>query len=174
MVKNPPANAGDANWTPGSGRSPGVRNGNPLQYSCLENSMDRRAWQATVHIVAKSQTGLSNSAHMHRPTNEGIKKKFRMYCHFCAFQNFKYSAILCYSLRDIALFIGILFGKEEKLNFLPLCCSYHDSFLSMCQSKDSISYDNYFNYTFRNWRNILLPCLSKSCWNPNLVKSQEQ
>ena len=44
-----------------SGRSPGEGNGNPLQYSCLENSMTRRAWQATVHGVAKGQTGLSNS-----------------------------------------------------------------------------------------------------------------
>ena len=43
---------------PGSGRSPGERNGNPLQYSCLENSMDRRAWWATVDGVAKSRTGL--------------------------------------------------------------------------------------------------------------------
>ena len=51
-VKNPPANAGDLRDTdsiPGSGRSPGGGNGNPLQYSCLENPMDRRAWQATVH-----------------------------------------------------------------------------------------------------------------------------
>ena len=42
-------------FDPGSGRSPRVGNGNPLQYSCLENSMDRRAWQATIHGVAKSQ-----------------------------------------------------------------------------------------------------------------------
>ena len=41
VVKNPPANAGDMDLIPGSGRSPGVGNGNPLQYSCLENSMDR-------------------------------------------------------------------------------------------------------------------------------------
>ena len=45
---------------PGSGRSPGEGNGNPLQYSCLENSMDRGAWRATVHGVAKSQTRLSD------------------------------------------------------------------------------------------------------------------
>ena len=43
-VKNPPANAGDMGSTPGSGRSPGGGKGNPLQYSCLENSMDRKAW----------------------------------------------------------------------------------------------------------------------------------
>ena len=57
VVKNPPANAGgarDASSIPGSGRSPGEGNGNPLQYSCLGNPMERRAWQA--HGVAKSQT----------------------------------------------------------------------------------------------------------------------
>ena len=52
MVKNPPASAGDtrdAGSVPGSRRSPGEENGNPLQYSCLENPMDREAWWATVH-----------------------------------------------------------------------------------------------------------------------------
>ena len=53
-------NAGDLGSVPGLGRSPGEGNGNPLQYSCLENSMDRGAWQATVHWVAKSRTRLSN------------------------------------------------------------------------------------------------------------------
>ena len=46
-------NAGDSCLIPGSGRSPGEGNGNPLQYSCLENSMDRGAWQARIHGVAK-------------------------------------------------------------------------------------------------------------------------
>ena len=57
MVKNPPANTEDARDTgsiPGSGRSPGGGNGNLLQDSCLENPMDRGAWQATVHGVSKS------------------------------------------------------------------------------------------------------------------------
>ena len=54
MVKNQPVNAGDVNSVPGSGRSPGERNGNPLQYSCLDNPMARGAWQATVHGVAES------------------------------------------------------------------------------------------------------------------------
>ena len=49
-------NVGDLGSVPRSGRSPGEGNGNPLQYSCLENSMDRGAWQATVHWVAKYQT----------------------------------------------------------------------------------------------------------------------
>ena len=57
MVKNPPGNAEDARdlgSIPGSGRSPGGGNDNPLQCSCLENHLDRGAWQATVHGVAKS------------------------------------------------------------------------------------------------------------------------
>ena len=56
LIKNPPANAGDIRDTgsiPGLGRSPREGHGNPLQYSCLENPMDRGAWRATVHGVAK-------------------------------------------------------------------------------------------------------------------------
>ena len=53
MIKNQPANAGDMGSILGSGRSPGEGNGNPLQYSCLGNPIDRRAWQATVHGVTK-------------------------------------------------------------------------------------------------------------------------
>ena len=60
VVKNPPANAGDKGSIPGLGRSPGERNGNPLQYSCLGNPMDREAWQATVHKSQKSWTQLSD------------------------------------------------------------------------------------------------------------------
>ena len=54
--KNLPANTGNVGLIPGSVRSPGEGNGNPLQYSCLGNPMDRGAWQATVHGVTKSQT----------------------------------------------------------------------------------------------------------------------
>jgi len=59
VVKNPVDNAGDVRdmgSTPGLGRSPGEVNGNPVQYSCLENPMDREVWWATVHRVAKSLT----------------------------------------------------------------------------------------------------------------------
>ena len=61
VVKKPPANAGDKRdmgSIPGSGRSPGGGHNNPLQYSCLENPMDRGAWWATVHRVAKNWTQL--------------------------------------------------------------------------------------------------------------------
>ena len=63
MVKNLPTNAADARdegLILGSGRLPGVGHGNPLQYFCLENSMGRGAWQATVPGAAKSRTGLSD------------------------------------------------------------------------------------------------------------------
>ena len=56
VVKNPPANTGDAGLIPGLGRSPGEGNGNPLQYSCLGNPMDKGVWLITVHGVTKSQT----------------------------------------------------------------------------------------------------------------------
>ena len=56
MVKNPSANTGEAGSIPVLGRSPGEGNGSPLQYSYLENPMDRGAWRATVHGVAKSWT----------------------------------------------------------------------------------------------------------------------
>ena len=58
VVKNLPANAGDLGSIPGWGRCPGGGNGNPLQYSCLENPVDTGAWWATVHGVSKSQTRL--------------------------------------------------------------------------------------------------------------------
>ena len=62
--KAPACNVGDPGSIPGSGRSPGEGNGNPLQYSCLENPMDRGAWQATVDGVAKSRTRLSNLTYL--------------------------------------------------------------------------------------------------------------
>ena len=67
-------NAGDPGSIPGSGRSPGEGNGNPLQYSCLANSMDAGAWWATVHGVPKSQTRLSDFN-----VNVPILKKFRYF-----------------------------------------------------------------------------------------------
>ena len=60
VVKNPPAMAGDVGLIPGSGRSPGEGNGNPLQYSCLGNPMDKEAWQLQSMGLQKSQIWLSN------------------------------------------------------------------------------------------------------------------
>ena len=60
-IKKSACNAGNPGWISGSGRSPEEGNGYPLQYSCLENTIDRGAWQATFHGVIRSQTRLSNS-----------------------------------------------------------------------------------------------------------------
>ena len=60
VIKNPPSNAGDLGSIPGSERTPGGGDGNPLQYSCLGNPMNRGAWQATVYGVTKSWTRLSD------------------------------------------------------------------------------------------------------------------
>ena len=60
MVKNPPVNSGDTGLIPGSGRSPAGGNGNPSQYSCLGDTMDRGTWQATVAWGCKSQTQLTD------------------------------------------------------------------------------------------------------------------
>ena len=75
LVKNLPANAGDAEDTgsiPGWGRSPGEGNGNLLQHSCLENPMDRGAWQATVHVVTKSGTCLRRLSTRTREVHEAF------------------------------------------------------------------------------------------------------
>ena len=63
VVKNPPANAGDAGLIPGSGRSPGGGNENPLQCSCLENPKDRGAWRAIVHGVTKQSDTTEHTVH---------------------------------------------------------------------------------------------------------------
>ena len=68
VVKNPPANAGnirDAGWIPGLGRSSGGGHGYPLQYSCLENPVERRDWCATVDRIAKNLTVLNHFACIH-------------------------------------------------------------------------------------------------------------
>ena len=68
-------NEGDLGLIPGSGRSPGEGKGNPLQYSCLENPMHRRAWWATIHGVAKSWTRLSDT-HTHTHTLQKKKQEY--------------------------------------------------------------------------------------------------
>ena len=73
--KESACNAGDMGSVPGSRRSPGEGTGNPFQYSCLENSLDRGAWRVTVHGVAKSQTQLSDNIHTHTEDSEIIPSK---------------------------------------------------------------------------------------------------
>ena len=78
MVRNLPANAGDGGdlgLIPGSGISPGGDHGNPFQYSCLENPIDRGAWWSTVHRVAKSQTRLKQLSTVHKGTLMKVHKR---------------------------------------------------------------------------------------------------
>ena len=78
MVKNSPVNAGDLRGTGsilGSGRSPGREYGNPLWYSCLENSMDKGAWQATVYSITKSWTRLKRVSTQHTSTHMKALRK---------------------------------------------------------------------------------------------------
>ena len=103
MAKNPPANAGDvrhASLIPGSGRSSGGGHDNPLQCSCLENPMDRGAWRAAVHSVAKSWTGLKRlsthtgmqqQAHV-RPIDGGEQRKKKGGC-FLLLNTFYFMAV---------------------------------------------------------------------------------
>ena len=79
VVKNLPVNAGDTGSIPRSGRYTGEQNGNPLQYSCLGNPMDKGAWQAVVHGVTKSQTRLIDLACTH---NTSSNSKLLMIKHF--------------------------------------------------------------------------------------------
>ena len=84
VVKRPPASAGEAgdrSLIPGSGRSPGGGNGNPLQYSCLEHSMERGAWWATIHGVAKSLTKLTLHFTLHTLLCTDLSHGF--YFNFC-------------------------------------------------------------------------------------------
>ena len=86
VVKNAPSNAGDVGSVPRSERSPEEGNGNPLEYSCLENSMDRRAWQATVHGVTKSWMDTTKRVNSHAGT------------HVSLFYTLSYNPVLCYLL----------------------------------------------------------------------------
>ena len=72
VVKNLPANARDAGLNPGLGRSPGLGNDSPLQYSCLENSMDRGTWQATIHGAAVSDMTEHSSSSMNTGVHVGM------------------------------------------------------------------------------------------------------
>ena len=87
MVKNLPANAEDTGSISGLGRSPGERNGNPLQYSCLGNPMEREAWRATVHGVTKESDitdRLNKTTRNTKGSSDESKinpEVFRIYCH---------------------------------------------------------------------------------------------
>ena len=106
--KNSPCNAGDQGSSPGLGRSPGGGHGNPLQYSCLENLMDIRAWQATVHRLAESDT-TEVTEHTGTHAGELVLPNFETY--------YKYTELtMCGSIRSSGIEPRIhsllMFGQE--------------------------------------------------------------
>ena len=133
VVKNLPANAGDlgdVGWIPGLGRSPGGRNGNPFQYSCLENPMDWGAWWATVHGVTKSQTRLSSSVH----TCTDVKKSCtnsatNPYIHICIrFTN----CITLLKITPALFFLSLSFFSEPFESKLQILRSLTPTYYIWC------------------------------------------
>ena len=121
VVKNLPANAGDmtvAVSIPGSGRSPRGGNGNPFQYSCLENTMDRGAWQATVHGVAKSQTWLKQlSTHKQGPLDpKAFWSKFLLYPDGRLYGSLGYHSLNAIGTLHWILMV-ILLGRHHDFHF---------------------------------------------------------
>ena len=132
VVKNLPTSVGDASLIPGLGRSPGEGNSNPLQYSCLENPMDREAWWSVVHGVAKSWTWLSNCTCTLIPGKYNwISKVMQLYIHIyvCVWidtlfhyrllQGIEYS-FLCYSIDPHYLFYTCTMFLKWTSNYTPI------------------------------------------------------
>ena len=127
VIKNLPANAGvtgDVGSTPESGRSPGAGNGNLLQYSCVEKSIDREAWQATVHGAAKSWTLLSYWAGTHTHT--------RTHTHAHAHTHARTHTRACTHTRAHTHTINQLFHNQLIGLFIHSTCIYWTS--TICQS----------------------------------------
>ena len=108
-VAAPASNAGDLGSIPGSGRSPGEGNGNPLQYSCLENPMGGGAWWTTVHGVAKRRTRLSDFSHS--------LSEFFSYC-IPQIQNF------CLVLFIVSVSLLIFLICSSIIFLIPFSCLY--------------------------------------------------
>ena len=122
-VENLPANAGDEGSIPGSERSPGDQNGNPLQYSCLGNPMDREAWRATILSIIKSQTQLSTHAHIQLSLIFFIQFNIKRCCQ---------SNLFCLSYKQGFLktqFFNSLFSSQIKIYNLG---AFHCMTLIVC------------------------------------------
>ena len=123
-------NAGDLDSIPGSGRSPGERNGNPLQYSCLENPMGRGAWGATVRGVTKSRTWLSDfTFHFHIvpclvltvaswPANRFLRRQVRWSGIPISLRVFQF--VVIHTVK------GFSIVNEAKVDFLEFPCFFYD------------------------------------------------
>ena len=111
VVKNSPANVGDEGSIPGSGRSPGERNGNPLQCSYLGNLIDRAAWQATVHGVTESDTPWQLNS-----CNNGADLQYHVSFR-CSAQRFIFWFLNCY-LLNTCCFPGTMLSAVQTSLFL--------------------------------------------------------
>ena len=107
VVKNLPANSGDMDLIPGLGRSPGERNGNPFQYSCLGNPMDRGDWGAIVHEVTKSWTRLSDWITTTYLEKELLSWSYGYFQPFCRLQNYSSKRLYQFPLQPARLRIFI-------------------------------------------------------------------
>ena len=127
VVKNPPANAGDTRdlgSIPGSGRSPREGKGNPLQYSCLENPMDRGAWRAMVHSVSQSRTDVTKHIPPRPPMGLNLSDKW---CGLAQFLKSSFQLTLtlylltnwCFGLRHAGGACELLVRLWEGLQFCP-------------------------------------------------------
>ena len=164
LVKNRPTHTGDvedAGSVPGSGRSPGEGNGNPLQYSCLGNPPDRGACQAiTVHGVAKSQTRLSRCTHTSRKNRVALQP-FKLYCKWRALTSDNRSSPLptlklvhCFPADGKWLETGtVSFLTPQYLTFIgagKVKASVAQSCLTLCDPTDC-SHQAYLSLNF-SWQ----------------------
>ena len=121
VVKNSPANAGDVGLTPGLGRCPGGGHGNPLQYSCLVNPVDRGAWWATFHRVAKSRTWLRRfnmHAHLRQKVGGACSHTgpYPDYVQPVDFSSVSFRSRLTHTQRERPVWIGQLFESSANYN----------------------------------------------------------
>ena len=134
MVKNMLANAGDSRdpgFIPRSGRSPKVGNGTPLQYSCLEKSMGRGAWQAVVHGAAKSPTQLSDWAHViHHATV--VTLSFCLLRPRCSESSYSCLTSSVHSISDEFSLPPLLSPRTKPLSFPVLFSLSFLTWLSFC------------------------------------------
>ena len=120
VVKNPPDNVGDAGLTPALGRSPEEGNGNPLQYSGLENPMDRGAWRAAVHGVPKRHDIVTE--HAHTSTLQGLSSNLFYSCWYINHIKLQPWSILC--LKSLSVFPMLSMSGSDSLDWHPGSFSY--------------------------------------------------
>ena len=144
MVKNLPTNAGDSgdvSSIDGLGRSPGGRNGNPLHHSCLENPMNRGAWQATVHGVTKSQTWLGMHAQNHRTHRNPVSCICRLVYPPPRWFWSKSQTSYHFKIKNAMYFYGIFWLVCLRISSSKgaVCCLVAQSCLTLCNPVDSSS-----------------------------------